>query len=166
MGVLTLVEDAVDVERSPILDFADVDRSLAVEGGSVAERGCDGGLVSGATLLLTGCMVGDDAMDAVLKVVIDGARPDSALSSMGVASSSLFGVLSSSCFGVEGMVRVERRAPLATKEALRQLPRSPEEPLPVSVVEATAGGELLSGGGGMVPPDRVSGDGGGVQLSR
>ncbi|GAB2296304.1 hypothetical protein Dimus_030428 [Dionaea muscipula] len=72
---------------------------------------------------------------------------------------------------VEGMVREEGRAPPAAKEALRpqpadglrQLPRHPVGPPPVSVVEAVVGGGLMPGDGGsqssrsfahVVRPDR------------
>ncbi|GAB2275918.1 hypothetical protein Dimus_010664 [Dionaea muscipula] len=55
--------------------------------------------------------------------------------------------------GEGGLVREEGRAPPAAKEALRpqptdglrQLPRPPEESIPESVTEATAGGGLLGG---------------------
>ncbi|GAB2268508.1 hypothetical protein Dimus_003465 [Dionaea muscipula] len=70
-------------------------------------------------------------------------------------------------FAAGGLVRVEGRAPPAAVEALksqpidrsRQPPRSPEEPLPVSGVEAAAGGGLLSGVCGLLPFGR---EGGGV----
>ncbi|GAB2283899.1 hypothetical protein Dimus_018383, partial [Dionaea muscipula] len=166
LGSLTMVEDTVDLERHSILELTDADSPLADEGVSVAERGCVGKPVCGTPELAAGCMERDDAMAGELHGVGDFARLVSSLT--GMAFSSLSSVLSAGCFGVDGLVREEGWAPPGAKKALRlqptnglrQLPRPPEEPLPMSVVEVVAGGGLPSGGGGMVPLGRVGGDGG------
>ncbi|GAB2302776.1 hypothetical protein Dimus_036770, partial [Dionaea muscipula] len=89
-----------------------------------------------------------------------------AAKSIPVSVSFLHSALCGDCNIVAGrVVSEEGRAPPVSQEALRpqpanglrQSPRLPGEPLPVSVVEASIGGGLPAGGGGLLPDARVGG---------
>ncbi|GAB2278855.1 hypothetical protein Dimus_013529 [Dionaea muscipula] len=170
LGSLNMVESIVDLEEHSVLVCTDADSPLGDEDVSVTERGCVGRLMSGTTAMTAGCMERDEAMAGEHQGVGDFTGTVSSLSSL--PFSSLSSVMSADCFGVDGLVREEGRAPPDAEEALRlqsidelrQLPRSPEEPLPVSVEEDATGGGLPYGGEGRVPVGRVGGDVGGELL--